>query len=288
MKSKNQKFPTNRFKVFIDLFKNHKFELLVANLWFILFALLSIGLVYFYHIYSNAIHTFVNDGSMTLPTLTDGSVQTIDEYLMGFRTIILAVMMVTNIGFFLGLGGLQNVVQTLVFAEPIEKTTRTFFEGVRKNAKQFIGLSLIFSVVVLFSQFVVSFYLLYSEDFAVVISIAIATLLLVLTLILMIFAIPSSNLYRLTFVNLIRTAYGFYFVGWLKNIGWSLLLAIPLVMLLIPSTYFFSIWLIVLIFTYPPIRLIIYTLNFNAIADEKINIKQFPDIYRKGLFDYQE
>ena len=285
MKERSQTFPTNRIEVFVDLMKHHKFELLKANLWFLLFSFLSFGLLYFYYLYSGVVHVSVADGSLTLPNGPDGTPITVDEYLLGFRTILLSTMIITNIPFFLGLGGLQKVVQTLIFAEPIDKVRIIFFEGVKKNAKQFIALSLIFSIVIDFSQFMLTFYFLYSIDVVGIICIAISIMLLIILYHFIPFAIPTSNLYKMTFPGLIKNSLGLYFARWLRNIPLTWLISVPIALFLIPSTYFVSIWFFIFIMLYMPLALIVMTLSFNEVCDDKVNKTQFPEIYRKGLFD---
>ena len=285
MREQCQTFPTSRIEVFQDLMKHHKFELLKANLWFLLFSFVSFGLLYFYFLYSGVVQVSVQDGSLTLPSNANGEVMTVDEYLLGFRTILFSVLIITNIPLFLGLGGLQKVVQTLIFAEPIDKVRIVFFEGLKKNAKQYIALSIIFSVIIDFAQFMLSFYFLYAQDFVGIICIAISIMLLILLNHFIPFALPTSNLYKMSFFGLIKNSYGLYFARWLRNIPLTWLVSIPVALFLIPSTYFVSIWFFIFLMLYMPLALIVMTLSFNEVCDDKINKTQFPEIYRKGLFD---
>ena len=288
MSEKNQTFPTNRVEVFFDLLKHHKFELLKANLWFLLFAVLSFGALYFYFIYSSAIQAAVINGSATLPTFPNGEAMTIDEYLLWFRTVVLTGMIFTNILFFLGLGGLQHVIQSLIFADLIDKIRVLFFEGVKRNAKQYIGLSLVFSIGIDFAQFIISFYLLYGLDIVGIICVVLAGILIILLYHLAPFVFATSNLYKCGFFSLIKNSYGLYFAKWLRNIPLTWLVTLPVALFLIPSAYFVSIYFFIFIFLYVPITLIIMTLSFNDVSDEKINKEQFPEIYRKGIYDKKE
>lgn len=285
MKEREQTFPTNRIEVFVDLMKHHKFELLKANLWFLLFSFISFGLLYFYYLYSGVVHISVQDGSFSLPVSSNGEAMTVDEYLLGFRTIVLSVMIITNIALFLGLGGLQNVIQKLIYAEPIDKVRIVFFEGLKKNAKQYIILSLIFSIVIDFAQFMLTYYFLYSIDIIGVFCIGISIALLIVLYHFIPFAIPTSNLYKMSFFGVIKNSFGLYFARWLRNIPLTWLISVPVAMFLIPSTYFVSIWSFIFLMLYMPLALIVMTLSFNEVCDDKVNKTQFPEIYRKGLYD---
>jgi hypothetical protein len=280
----NQKgplFPSNRQEVFFDLLHFHKLELEKNNLWCLLFAFPSIALIYAYYIFSGLLPSLISKGTIALPVVEG---ETISEalFLFQIRNVLFAVLFLTNILLFVGLGGLFNVSQKLVFAENVD-VKADFFSGLKKNAKDYILYSLIFSLVAFFANFVISFYSFDLSSWASIVSIVIASLVILFALFLLSVCLPFANLYQTPFFRGMKYSYAFFFYKFFRNFGFLLLEFWPLAFLFIPSLWFASIFGIVLVFAYLPYWSVIAILNVDYLGDTLVNEESFKELVNKGM-----
>jgi hypothetical protein len=281
--SKDILFPHSRQEVFFDLLRHHKWEIEKGNLWGLLFAAPSLLLAYLYWLFAGFLPQMVKDGTWVLPTLEDGTAISESLYLFQVRNVFSVVFLFTNVLLFLGLGGLYGLLQKLIFAEPFDELRGVYFAGLKKNAKQFIALSLVFSVVAEFFNLIVSYY---SNDLSSpisIVSIVIAAIVLLALLIFLFLGLPLSNLYRISFGALFKDSFIFFAVKILRNLGLFLLAYLPLLLLALPSLYFQMIYSFALLLVYPPYFALLGILEMNSEADDLINPTRFPELIRKGL-----
>lgn len=278
-------FPRNRQEAFFDLLKHHKWEIEKGNLWSLLFAAPSLLLAYLYWLFSGFLPQMVKDVTWVLPTAEDGTAISESLFLFQVRNVFSVLFLVTNVLLFLGLGGLYGLLQKLVFAETFEEVRPVYFENLKKNAKQFIALSLVFSVVAEFFNLIVSYY---SNDLSSpisIVSIVIASIVLLAFLLFLFLGLPLSNLYRIPFLALFKDSFIFFTVKILRNLGLFLLAYLPLLLLALPSLYFQMISSFALIMVFPPYFALLGILEMNSEADSLINPTRFPELIRKGLDD---
>lgn len=281
MADKEPLFPRDRKEVFLDLFKHHKWELEKANLRLLLFAAPSLLLVYVYSLFSGLLSYLVEKGLWSLP-LIDGAPISQSLYLFEVRNVLFLILVFTNLLLFLGLGGFIGVVQKLAFMENVDGKA-DFYQGLKKNAKDYLLLSLFFSLGTYFFEFVVSYYSNDIANWASVVSIVIACALLFFILYIGFMALPFANLYKASFANVLKDSAILSF----KEVGLNFLFftvaLLPLLLFLIPSTMATAVLEILMTFLYFPYFGLVMVLNANRIDDRYINQEGFPGLVSKGI-----
>ena len=184
----------------------------------------------------------------------------------------------------LGFAGAYTVIKQFVFQEGFT-FFKSFFQGIKKNGKEFALVTLFFSVIYYLLLFLQNYLSL--MNFEVYIKVTIfTTLISVLIFNMVIFAYCQIPIYTNRFFQLIKNSFLFTFSRLWKISGVLIITFIPL---LIVSLFQSLIAAFIIYFAYIFIgfgyAVLFTTLYCHSVFDEMVNKTQFPSIYRKGLYD---
>ena len=274
-------FPKNRKEVFLSLLKYHKLSLLKINLLIGGFSLLTLAVIYFGLFIIGQVPSLISNG--TIPYVKEGDM----DYSVLFTSLVYLVTMfgiliITNIPLFLGLGGGVYVISLLCYGEANVLIGKDFFIGVKRNAKHMVLLSLLFSIASLFTVFVFSIYLIMDTLLAVkIISYIIASLVFFIVSVIVFIGVNYTNVYRVSFISLIKNSFLIGFSKPFHTIGFLLLSQIFFYLVFIPMRIpVFSILLFFFGFSY---FLVIEFLYTSSLFDTYINKKAHEEIVDKGI-----
>ena len=131
--SKEIVFPRNRKEVFLTLVKYHKLDLLKIKLIIAGFAFLSMLAVYLFTLLIFSVPVLISNGTIEMVKADDMDYSILFTSLM-YLIVLFAILVVTNIPLFLGLGGGIYVISQLCYAEANLIIGKDFFIGVKRNA----------------------------------------------------------------------------------------------------------------------------------------------------------
>lgn len=274
-------FPKNRKEVFLVLIKYHKLSLLKINLWIALFSLLTLLAIYFGIFVIAQVPSLISNG--TIEMVIEGDLDYSVLFTSVFYLIALfLVLIVTNIPLFLGIGGGIYVISLLCYGESNVLITKDFFNGIKRNAKEMILLSLIFSIASLFMIAIFGIYLLMDTFLIVkVISNIIGVLVFLIVSIVTFVGLNYANTYKSSFLKLLRNSFLIAFSKPLKTIGFLLLASVFFFLLFIPIRIpIFSLLVIFVGYSY---FLVIEFLYTSSLFDEYINKKAHIELVGKGI-----
>lgn len=279
MNNKEQLFPRNRKEVFFDLVSHHKLDILKADLFLLLFALPTLLIIYGYYLYQGFLPTLLENGIITLPT-GDG----VNEYMHLFqvRIILSIALLFTNASLFIGFGGFVHILQSLILTSNEGKRLR-FKDGIKKNIKQYLLISIVFSLGIIFLNLVLSYYFQDLNSWISIVSIVIAIALLTIIVFILFIAIPLLNLYKVRFFEAIKISFLLFVKKIYLSLPLLMLVLLPLGIYFVPFLIITSIFTFIYLFLYFPFIFIISILYSNYLFDEYINSSRFPTLYKKGM-----
>ena len=279
--SKEIIFPKNRKEVFLSLIKYRKLDLLKINLIIAGFAFLSLLAIYLFTLLIFSVPVLISNGTIEMVKEGDADYSILFTSLM-YLIALFVILIITNIPLFVGLGGGIYVISQICFGEADVIIGKDFFIGVKRNAKQMILLSLLFSFATLFMVFIFSIYLLLNVPLPVkIISNVIGILVFVIVSIVTFIAINYQNIYKVTFIQLLKNSFLIAFSKPLHTIGFLLLANIFFYLLIIPIRIPIFILLVLFIgFSY---FLVIEFLYTSSLFDIYINKKAHESLVDKGM-----
>ena len=182
----------------------------------------------------------------------------------------------------IGLMGLMRVLKLLVWQEGID-FFHDFKVGVKENFKHFSLLYLIFAILFALTYSVYIFVLNF------LVGIWLMVLYIIVFVSIGIWALFVVNVYQCSLWNYLKNAVFFFSKSLLLSIPFVILLVLPFFFVFIPlSIVTFSIKypviLVMAIFYYPFLIIVGFLYSFNKF-DEFINKENYPEIYRKGLYE---
>ena len=184
----------------------------------------------------------------------------------------------------LGFAGAYTVIKQFVFQEGFT-FFKSFFQGIKKNGKEFALVTLFFSVIYYLLLFLQNYLSLMNFEVYIMVTIF-TTLISVLIFNMVIFAYCQIPIYTNRFFQLIKNSFLFTFSRLWKISGVLIITFIPL---LIVSLFQSLIAAFIIYFAYIFIgfgyAVLFTTLYCHSVFDEMVNKTQFPSIYRKGLYD---
>ena len=181
----------------------------------------------------------------------------------------------------LGFAGAYTVIKQFVFQEGFT-FFKSFFQGIKKNGKEFALVTLFFSVIYYLLLFLQNYLSLMNFEVYIMVTIF-TTLISVLIFNMVIFAYCQIPIYTNRFFQLIKNSFLFTFSRLWKISGVLIITFIPL---LIVSLFQSLIAAFIIYFAYIFIgfgyAVLFTTLYCHSVFDEMVNKTQYPSIYRKG------
>ena len=256
-------------------------DLLKINLIITGFAFLSLLAIYLFTLLIFSVPVLISNGTIEMVKADDMDYSILFTSLM-YLIALFAILIITNIPLFLGLGGGIYVISQLCYGEADILIGKDFFIGVKRNAKQMILLSLLFSFAALFMVFVLSIYLLITVPLAVrIISNIIAILVFVIVSIVVFIAINYQNVYEVSFFQLLKNSFLIAFSKPLQTIGFYLLANIFFYLLVIPIRI--PIFILIVLFVGFSYFLAIEFLYTSSLFDVYINKIAHESLVDKGM-----
>lgn len=273
MRREAWKLPINRRQLFVFTYRTHIGLLIRLSLLLALFSLpmFLVGLI------SEAMQ-----GSLSAQWLTA-------EDLTAYRTFLVRGMFGASLnipaGLILGIGltGAFSLMKDYTFADGY-LFLKSFFGGIRANRKDALVLTLLWTV----TEFLIRFAHLYLSMYAVSLYTPMLIVTLVLRLILLcayLFALAQLPVYRASAMRTCKNGFLFTFSRLLPTMGLACLTFAPVV-----ATDLLGGAVRVIVFClYAAIlwgnAVLSITLWCQHCFDETVNRTQFPEIYRRGLYD---
>ena len=264
---KYSSLPTTRKALFFDLFRNQYKVILKCGFVLLMFSLPFMVFSIVMDFVKLGIYQNVNEeelsGVLMLWSLT---------FNIGFIVLMFVLL--------IAISGLMRVIRQLVWSEGVD-FWYDFKIGVKQNYPHFA-----LSTGIILTFYLISYLMLIFFGFSLL-GLSPMVLFIVFFIGIYIWYILLANLYDSNFKEFTKNGLFFY----IKTLGWSILfmiaLALPLMLNLIGNINFISlkylIFVIVMIFYYPVIFTIMELYSLDKF-DKYINIENYKDYYRKGLF----
>lgn len=251
----------DRYEQFKDILKTHLSEIMLCSIYIFLFTLPTLFWVFF-------------------TALTDFFTET---HILNVLVINLGITFTLPlVG--LGFAGSFYVFKRLVFNDGTNINS-DFFIGIRKNGKSFAKIFFIIGLLYLLlhiSLFTIA-HMNYDINILTILS-ALSYILFFLLLFVMIFTCTQTIIYQDTLTTFMKNGLLFTFGSLNKNLGIFIIILFPFIIYeFVPINNIK--WMAILIsgFFYFGFGSLLFSIYSNYLFDKTINIKQFPEIYRKGL-----
>lgn len=263
--------PARRREQFGYLFKNNYLRLFYLNLIVFIFFLPVIifyGMtsIYIYHLTSGI------DNSQYITELLPISV-------FQYAGIILLL----PIGF-IGLSGTNFIIRKMAFDEVVDIKT-DFKKGIKYSYKQYMFIGFLLGLVLFAVSYAIQ-YLSLSEmhPLLFILLLTLVIIIFVILLIAIMYMANLSTLYVMSNAMIVKSGLILAIKELFKNLGAFLLSIVPVFIWLMFSHIFIKLTTILILLVY---GFIFIQLCFNLLSlysfDKYINIKSYPDFYRKGL-----
>lgn len=262
--------PTTRKEAFKDVYRHNFKTILSSGLMLLLFSLPLVLFLLFMDIGKMGI----NPDKFSQEQLT--AVLLIWDLIVNGGSVLLLFVVL------IGLMGIMRVLKLLVWQEGID-FFHDFKVGIKENFKHFTLLYLIFALLYLATYAVYIFLL----NFFV--GIWLILLYIIVFISMGIWALIVVNVYQCSLWNYLKNAVFFYSKSLLLSIPFALLIVLPFFFVFIPLSIItfsikFPVVMVMIIFYYPFLIIVGYLYAFSKF-DEFINRENYPEIYRKGLYE---
>lgn len=262
--------PTTRKEAFKDVYRHNFKTIFSSGVTLLLF---SIPLIAFLII--------MNIGRLGM-TLDNYSEEVLPSVLLVWDLILNGGVFILLYVTLIGLMGVMRVLKMLVWQEGIN-FWHDFKVGIKENIKQMTIFYVIGGLIYLATYCVYIFLLNF------IIGLSLILLFTVIFLPMIFWSFYTINIYQTTFINYLKNGIFFY----TRSIPWTLLFVIliiwPFFAIFIPMSGYilfikYPILILLIIFYYPFLLVVGYLYSCSKF-DQYINKENYPEIYRKGLYD---
>ena len=265
--------PATRKEAFKDVFR-HNFKTIFSSGLLLLF--FTLPLIIFL-IAMNIGRLGINTETYSEDVLT--SVLLVWDLILNGGVLLLLYITVV------GLMGVMRIIKLLVWQEGIN-LRHDFYIGIKENFKHF-SLLYLFGALIYLATYSVYIFLL---NF--IFGLGLLFLFIIIFIPVLFWGFMTINVYQTTLGNYLKNAVFFY----MRTLGWSLLFTLlviwPFFMIFLPSSgYVFFIKypvLILMLIFYYPFLIVVASLYAYSKYDFYINKDNYPEIYRKGLYNPKE
>lgn len=272
----NANLPATRKKQFLYLIKTRTHKLFYINLLVLLFA---IPLMLW--------HTFCLAYSFSFGEITVENINGYLSFILYYKSIPNIFLMVIA---FWGIAGGLHTIRFISWGEPI-LLPKTFFRGIKLNIKQFSIIGLIVGICTALYDFAFTMVSYAAGDSPFVTGMSFFGLLLsvVIMLSVSVFLLTLCSTYNIKITTALKNA----IILFVKNIFSTLkvlcITVLPLAIIFAVGNIYLDLIAQVILgllgFSYCIMKISLYT---NEFYDEYINIKDYPEFYRKGLAPLDE
>lgn len=187
----------------------------------------------------------------------------------------------------IGLSGVFTVIKKFAFQEGFV-LLKSFFQGIKNNAKEFIVVTLFYSVIYYLVLFLQNYLSLLNFEFYVMVTIF-SSLISILIFSMAIFAYCQIPIYTNPITRTIKNSVLFTLSRVWKICGIALITFGPLLIVsLFQSPIASLIVYLIYIFIGFGYCILFTSLYCHSVFDEVVNKTSFPEIYRKGLYNVED
>lgn len=286
--------PSNRWELFWDIFKSRFGKLFLINIITLLFFLPLVALLFFRYL------NVVNYGSIMpyasgfgvgyqapipadLAGLTENIVFTSNLTTFLFLPITLMIA-------FIGMSGSFYVMRNLVWTEGVF-FSNDFWRGIKKNIKQFLIISIVYSLVFYLSILTISL-----ADWKIasgvipwlftILKVLCYVILIIISLIMM-HMLPMSVTYELKITQLFKNAFFFALANPISSAFFLAIGAFPFFFLMF-GEFMMAIGLVLIIIFGFSLVLLIWTVFCQGLYDKYINDKVQGAVKNRGIYKKQK
>ena len=193
------------------------------------------------------------------------------------------VILFTMLGF-IGLSGTIYYIRRLSWSEPVY-LFKTFYHGIKQSYKQFLIFGFFTSLFICLFDLAITMIQNTNLDLIyAIISISGLTISAILFLSILSYALTLSSLYEMRISTIIKTSVVLTLRKMFKNLVFELLTyVLILIWFLSGIIYFYFIGIVIIAIIGISYSILVWVLFTNSSYDLYINLKQYPNIYRKGL-----
>lgn len=185
---------------------------------------------------------------------------------------------------FIGLSGGIYFIRRLTWGEPVS-LFRTFFTGVKQSSKQFLCFGLVASLFLIL--FDLAFTMLNNTNLTLTDNLIFIGILIVAAFLLLTiysYALTLSSLYSMRIGEIIKASVSLTIKKILSNLLFvCLTFGLILIWFITGIIYMYFIGIVLVAIFGISYSILIWVLYTNSSYDVYINLKQYPNIYRKGL-----
>lgn len=193
----------------------------------------------------------------------------------------------TLVIFSIGLSGAFSVIKQFTFQEGFV-FFKSFFKGIKKNGREFVLVTLFYSVVYYLVLFLQNYLSLMNFELYLMVVIF-ATIISIIIFSMAIFAYTQIPIYTNSILRTIKNSFLFTFSKVWKICGIILITFGPLLIVSVFQSYIVSIIIYLLyIFIGFGYCILFTSLYCHSVFDEVVNKVHFPEIYRKGLYNIED
>jgi len=185
---------------------------------------------------------------------------------------------------FVGIAGAIYYIRRLSWKEPVS-LFRTFFEGVKNSIKQFMIFGFVTAIFICLCDLAFTMMINTNLDKTYnIIFISSMILAIVLFLSIISYALTLSSLYVMKISTIVKTSVILTIKKMMLNLFFSIVTyGIILATFILNIVYLYFIGIVVLAVIGISYSILVWVIYTNSSYDLYINLKQYPEIYRKGL-----
>ena len=263
--------PTNRFEVFFDAVRQRYLLFFRLGLAAVLctLPLLALTVIKDFSLYN--IIDQVSEGVLS----EEGGVSRIFSIRIWSAVMRIPLLIIASIG----LCGICGVLRQLAWGEGIFYR-EDFKDGIKRGAATFSVTALLAGILLLINECASFFGNPFGKYLILTASLLVAPILIL--------AVLQSEIYRASYLGYIRNATVMYVRELPKTLLWLLLTALPLTVVLIQDLFLKYLLIFFAAFLWIPLACFVWVLYANAVFDRYINQKEYPQLYKKGIFEHQD
>ena len=272
----NANLPKTRKKQFLYLLKTRLHKLFYINLLVFLFAM---PLMLW--------HTLCLAYSFSFGEITVENIGGYISFLVYYKAIPNVFLTVLA---FLGIAGGLHIIRLISWGEPVS-LVKTFFRGIRLNIKQFSIIGFIVGIVAALYDFAFTMVSYAGGDSPFVLGMSFCGLLLsaVIMFSISIFLLTLCSTYNIKLTTALKNSIILFVKNIFKTLKTLCITILPLAVIFAIGNIYLDLIAQVILglfgFSYCILKISLYA---NEFYDEYINVKDYPEFYRKGLASLEE
>lgn len=272
----NANLPKTRKKQFLYLIKTRLQKLFYINLLILLFA---IPLMLW--------HTLCLTYSFSFGEITVHNIAEYIYFVLYYKSIPNILLVIIA---FLGVAGGLHAIRLISWGEPIS-LPKTFFRGIKLNIKQFSIIGFVWGVVIALYDFAFAMLSYAGGDSPFVMGLSFCGLLIsaIIMIGISMFMLTLCSTYNIKIITALKNSIVLFVQNIFSAFKTLCITVLPIAVIFAIGNIYLDLIAQVILglcgFSYCIMKISLYT---NEFYDEYINVKDYPEFYRKGLASLNE